>query len=564
MKLVIESWALALCGGVAAVGYGSALGRWLRIRPNLGDRGILGLLAIGFLGCLLHFGIALSTPVQAAVLAAGVSLAAIRWREIRTEAALGFLAAAGLSIFALLHWQAVPSYDNGLYHFQTFKWNHQFPIVLGIANLHCQLAYNSLLFLIAPLTDRIGFGWITNFLAATFVLLSLWARLRGSKLADRRSGVQFWFIALAFCSFNLNQGSFSWFGILFHDSIVAVLEVYWVALALGFAESSDRRTDLALLILSAVLAMTVKISAIPLLIITLGFVLFHRKDGAPGAARACALGGGLLAAWMLRSILLSGCAVYPVPQTRVPWLSWAVSASQVKVIPLAIRAWARSPGEPDDYMRALRDWSWFPHWAGIAVRNHLILLLLGGCLVGSLAVAFAGKRLLRGPRDDLILIGAGLAVSLAFWFWSAPDPRFARGFIFAAAILGFSLAGAAWLHDPRVYSRAPQVLTLVMVLWGFQSLLLLAVYRYRYYPSPPDVAVYQIEAPHGVGVWVPREGDQCWAHELPCTPYVDNADLARVHWPVAWPYRHDPNFDPPKDWTPIPMVPLPHRLAAIK
>ncbi len=554
MRWVIESWALSLCGGVAAVGYGSALGRLLRIRPNLGDRGILGLLAIGFLGCLLHFGIALSTPVQATVLAVGVSLVAILWREIRTEAALGFLAAAGLSIFALMHLQARSCFDNGFYHFQTFKWNHEFPLVVGLGNLHIHLAFNSLLFLIAPLIDRIELGWITNFLAVTFVLLSLWARLRGSKVSDRRSGVQFWFVAIVFCFFNMRQETMAWFGILFHDSIVAVLIVYWVALALGFAESNDRRTDLALLILSAVLAATVKISAAPLLIVTLGLVLFHRKDGAPGAARACALGSSVLAAWMLRGILLSGYAVCPVPQTRVPWLSWTVSASEVNDLTVRLRAFGRNQDE-SDYARVLRDWSWFPHWArsADAGRNPLIFLLLVGCFLGFLAFAFAGKRI-RRARDDLTLIVAGLAVSLAFWFLSSPHVRYGRGFIFAAAIFGFSLAGAAWLHDSRFYSCTPQALTLLMALWGIHSLLHLGVERY--YSPIPDAAVYQIEAPHGVGLWVPRQGDQCWAHELPCTPYVDNAALARLHWPVVFPYRHDPNFEPPKDWTPLPTDPL--------
>ena len=84
----------------------------------------------------------------------------------------------------------------------------------------------------------------------------------------------------------------------------------------------------------------------------------------------------------------------------------------------------------------MRDWSWFPPWASMAVRSWLILLLLGGCLVGSLAFAFAGKRIQRA-RDDLPLIAVGLAFSLAYWFWSAPDVRFGRGFIFAAAIFGF-------------------------------------------------------------------------------------------------------------------------------
>jgi hypothetical protein len=73
MTAIIDACVLALCSSVAAVGYGSGLARFLQIRPNLGDRGILGLPGIGFLGCILHFVVALSTPVHIVVLAGGVS-----------------------------------------------------------------------------------------------------------------------------------------------------------------------------------------------------------------------------------------------------------------------------------------------------------------------------------------------------------------------------------------------------------------------------------------------------------------------------------------------------------
>jgi hypothetical protein len=162
---IIESCLLALCAGVAAVGYGSGLARFLRSRPNLGDRGILGLLSFGFLGCILHFVIALSTPVQAVVLAGGVTVAVVLWRDIRSDASLSLTGAAGLCILVLLYPQALHNYgyNNGLYYLQTFKWNREFPITVGLGNLHGRLAFNSILFLTAPLTDRIEIGWITNY-----------------------------------------------------------------------------------------------------------------------------------------------------------------------------------------------------------------------------------------------------------------------------------------------------------------------------------------------------------------------------------------------------------------
>ncbi len=558
---IIESCLLVLCAGVASVGYGSGLARFLRIRPNLGDRGILGLLVFGFLGCILHFVVALSTPVQAVVLAGGVMVAAVLWRDIQSEASLSLVGTAGLCTFALLHAQALENYDEGLYYLQTFKWNHEFPVTAGLGNLHGRLAFNSIPFLIAPLTDRLEIGWVPNLLAVTFVLLSLWARLRLIDLSDRRGGMQYWFVALVVSIFVLMPGWLSWLGILKADSIAAVLIVYWVALALGFSRSEDRRSVFALLVISAVLAATTKISAAPLVILTMALNWFHRKEGVVGAARVYAFATAVLAVWMLHGVLLSGCAVYPVRQTCFSGLPWAVSLQQADDETMAIRSWARRPGEPD-FAHVLKDWSWLPQWFGHYRHVRLMQLLLAGFVLGAASVAFTGAKLQKQPRDDLALISAGLAACLGFWFWSAPELRFGAGFILAAALFGLSLAGAAWLHQPRFYSHTPQVLILLMALLGLRGLTHLGVESF--FTAIPEAAVYQLKTTQGMRLFVPRSGDQCWAHELPCTPYVNLAALARVHWPAVWPYRYDPQLEPSQGWTPLSGIYLPPKPAIQK
>ena len=114
MIAIVESCLLALCAGVAAVGYGSAVARLLRIYANLGDRGIMGLLVFGFFGCILHLAVALSTTVQVVVLAGGVIAARVLRRDIQNNASLSFVGAVGLCLFVLLRPQAIAIYDDGL------------------------------------------------------------------------------------------------------------------------------------------------------------------------------------------------------------------------------------------------------------------------------------------------------------------------------------------------------------------------------------------------------------------------------------------------------------------
>jgi hypothetical protein len=545
MIAIIESWVLALCAAVAAVGYGSGLARVLQIRPNLGDRGILGLLFFGFVGCILHFVVALSTPVQTVVLAGGVVAAAVLRRDIRSDASLTLAGAAGLCLFLLLHPQTYQTEDDGLYYLQTFLWNREFPVTAGLGNLHGRLAFNQILFLIAPLVDRIEIGWIANLLAVTFVMLSLWARLRRIDLSDRRGGVQYWFVALVVSIFVLRPGWLALFSVLRADSVATVLIAYWVALALGFSQSDDRHSIFALLVISAVLAATIKVSAAPLLILTIALGWVHRKEEVVRAARVWVLSAAVLAVWMLHGVLLSGCAIYPMRQTCFSGLPWAVSMQQVDYENMFIRSYGR--GTPGD-ARVLQDWSWLPQWFGEVRHDALIELLLVGFVFGAAAVAFTGGKVQAKSRSDLALIAAGLAACLGFWFWSAPNVRFGMGFILSAALFGLSLAGAAWLHHPRFYSYTPQVLILLMALLGLRGLVLNLRVE-NFIPAIPEATVYQVRTPQATRLWVPRTGDKCWAHELPCTPYVYSAVLARVRWPAFWPYRYEPQLEPPQGWT---------------
>ena len=525
MISAIASCLLALCAGTAAVGYGSALARFLNIRPKLGDRGILGLLGLAFLGCVVHFVVALSTPVQVIALCGGTVIAVPLWRQIRNSAAISFSVAAGLTVFVLLHPQALHNYDEGLYYLQTFKWNREFPITTGLANLHGRLAFNSSIFLIAPLTDRIEMGWITNFLTVIFVLLSLWGRVWQIDVSDRRNSSQYWFIvALMVSSFVLQPGFLSWLGILMADSMAAVLIVYWFALALGFSRSEERQTEFAMLVISAALAATVKISAAPLLVLTAGVGWLHRKEGLACTKRVSAVAAALLGVWMLRGLLLSGCAVYPLPQTCLSSLPWAVSKEQVNAEKLAIESWARRPEEPVSAI-VFSDWSWFPQWFRRARKEPLMQLLLAGFVLGALSLVFARAEVRRQLRDDQALIAVGLLVSLALWFWSAPDVRFGSGFILAAALFGLSVAATAWLHRPKVYFYAPQVVLALMMFAGLLGVFFIRSQSYLY--VVPEIPAYQVRTPNGLAIWVPRTGEQCWAHELPCAPSQSQARRAQ-------------------------------------
>ena len=537
--LFVETFLLVLCAAIAAVGYGSGLSAILRIESTLGDRGILGLLSFGFLGCLLHFVIPLTPAVHLAILAGGACVAVVSRNGIRNPTVV-WAAAAIIFIYVLSHHQSSLSYDGGLYYFQTMRWITEHQIVPGLGNLHGRLAFNSMIFLIAGVADRSGIGWISNLLVVLFVLISLFIRLRNVTTEGCRSGIEFWVIVLSILILSPENYYISgWYGVLSADSFAAILIIYWTCVALGLSGSRHLETDLAMLVLSAALAVVVKVSAAPLLLPTVALAWIHRRRlPAPFTWRVAAAASLVLAFWMLRSITLSGCAIYPVSQTCISALPWAASEQQVTSESLWIRSWTRQPNELP--AEVLKDWAWLPRWFGGVRHDHSIRLLAIFAPLGLIA-ALLRRKCHGKPAHCLFVITSGLMGGLIFWFVTAPEPRFGKGFILAAALLGGSIAFAACFDQPRFAVYVPALVVASMALVSIRGL-----WRGKsdYFYTVSEAPTYQLRGPNGNRIFVPKGDTQlCWDHQLPCTPHFDPVALARVRWPANWP-------PPPPGWSP--------------
>lgn len=369
--MIWRAYPLAIGAAVSCLGYGFGLGRLLGIAVDVGDAGILGIAGIAILGCAIHFVSALSTTVQMVVMGVGVALCLVFRDELIRRCRDNFAPIlVGLSAF--LHRQAFTFYDTGLYHLQSVKWNGEFPITPGLANLHSRLAYNSLLFIIAPLDDRPEFGWISNLLVLLFVLASCYARFSRA----RRATVEFWFfgLAVAWLAFG-TLGRLGGLGVLNADGFVAILTVYWFCVALSLP--SRPSTNVPLLLLAGALALTVKVSAAPLFLLALLAAWYHRKTADVSLLKPLTAAAILLGLWMARGVTLSGCAVYPVPESCISGLPWAVPRTQAEAESLSIRAWARAPGLID-YAKVMADWTWLGRWAVATGQSWSTRLFLFG------------------------------------------------------------------------------------------------------------------------------------------------------------------------------------------
>jgi hypothetical protein len=517
--------ALLLVGALSALGWGTLVARILRIDPNDGERGLLGLLAIGVSAALVHAVVPLSEIAQAVLIMSGLILLIIVPRNAPLTRA-GLAAVAFGSVLAHDNLQTL--YDNGLYHLQTILWNTNAPLIPGLANLHGRLGFNSLLFLIAAVVDDVAYGWIANAMVTAFVLLAMLDRLRDAS-ANRMASPAFWFLALGVIAFVLRPGWLGWLGVLNADSAASVLIVYSVYLWFEHLHALRPATTPTLILFVGVLTILIKMSAAPVL--AAGGVLWALKRDPPPPKRVLVVVAIAVAIWSGRSLALTGCAAYPMPQTCVYGLPWTVSPAQVDGESSSVRSWARTPGRTD-YHAVLANWDWFGPWLQRVKDEEPVRRLPWALAIGLVAVV--GSVIARRRVDSTTLrVAAALAACIACWFWAAPDPRFGSGFLVSMSLVCVSLA----------VSLVPGSETLQQ--WGFRGVVALTAAAAVYYagrvpirtqPDVPRVEVKTIVSPSGVPIAVPVMGDQCWTHPVPCIPwyYVDQAALQKVIWrPIA-------------------------------
>jgi hypothetical protein len=219
--------------------------------------------------------------------------------------------------------------------------------------------------------------------------------------------------------------------------------------------------------------------------------------------------------------MVSGCALFPEKLSciNVPWSAEAQADEMTKWI----TAWARHPRAG---LYSLEDNSWFADWWLPKYRTFLIDWLISGAAVLCAYLIFAALNRFKNIKFfDIRYIATALfaTITIAFWFWKAPTPRFGTGafIIFFAALFIFA---SAQDHNSRQTRLTRMVIVVVIAAFVFsisnpgEYFSVNRLIKFKI-PSIPTAAVKQDDV-FGVR---PVEGDLCWMAPE-CSPY-DRPDM---------------------------------------
>lgn len=549
---------LTLLAAVICLGYGLAALRLAeRLRPGLsagvtvGDVGILGYAAASVLATLLNVAVPLSAVPAGLACLLGLGLLAAGAAQLAAQARASgwplWATAAGLTALCFLLGSLIPAstashYDTGLYHVQAIRQIMEYPLILGSANIHMRFGYNSSLFQTAALLSGGVTGMAgaitTNALLIAFVVLAVLQRAVSAPAGCGRSAV----FALLVCALAIGTPILllrNWAGTPNTDIPSGIMVFYAFALALHLSdlqrlgEAGDRRAATTLLLLAvAALAVTLKLSAAPAVLLALLPLLAWKRSAIAGRDLALGIGAALVIGlpWLARGIATSGCIAYPQPSSCLP-LPWRISAAVAQSDIDWMRSWARRPEVRPEIV--LADWAWFPDWFAALAREPAVPTFVALAVVA--AVLVLARFLMRGivtvsdgapraPAADIWILAAIAAIGMTFWFLSAPLVRYGQSWLVLPLMLAIAQRfPAGWRGRvpalPRGRWLGAGLAGLLVIATGaalrqpWDRLADTAVPRYPEVPTQPR----SVHA--GIHITVPVEGNQCWDAPRLCTPY---------------------------------------------
>ena len=153
--------------------------------------------------------------------------------------------------------------------------------------------------------------------------------------------------------------------------------------------------------------------------------------------------------WIAKSIVVSGCALYPIKLTCIDNLSWT-DIKTVKIVSAESEAWAKSwpayikVNGKISHSNYNKDFIWLKTWINFNGNKtfkilfiYLIILILIGFLFYKKNNNSNSLKIIHFKNIKLIILILLFGISL--WFFKSPDYRYGTGYIIGFLSVLFSL-----------------------------------------------------------------------------------------------------------------------------
>jgi len=423
--------------------------------------------------------------------------------------------------------------DTLAYHAQTIHWIEKYRVIPGLVHLNSRYGYQGQWFVACALfsfrfTGTDALTLINSTILLWYLLFVIQQINKSLSISGHRVNTLLWlslFIVscLSYTQVRLTATSAS------PDFIAALL--IWTVFYLFLKKALNSSPVQSLLvILLSIFAITIKLSAIPVLLVgAFAFFQLLRVKKIRAIIVSLMLTALILFPFLIRNTITTGYLLFPSSFPDIVNVDWKFSRSGVAFEKKYITAYARTPVEyakPDvETVIGMSPGEWVPRWwRNIGAIDKIIVIALVLCIIA--AIASAGAFLRSSIETKAALIAA--ITGIIFWFVEAPDPRFGFGFFFPLAAIILSVL----LSRSKMISGLPEkpviiaVLLFSLVTGGYTGYRFLHFFSSKQLLVPMGIVKNQSTSfrCNDVLFYKPADSGLCGDLPLPCV-YTDSCDF---------------------------------------
>jgi hypothetical protein len=487
---------------------------------------LTGLFGLSVIGAFLSLVMPLAALAQGIILAGALVLALVQQKSLtaamqqhKQQIKDTTLFVKALFIIAVIYVSYLSSlqsftYDEGLYYAQFIKWIQAYKVVPGLANLHIRFGFNSHWHIVAALFN---FSWLNdsvdNHINGALYLLTVLYML------PRREDTSFIMLLKAGLLIMINMPQICVYNII---APAADLPIFYIGclIILVWLQNTNLNTEQGVfLILAPLFLVTVKVSAVPVLLLSL--LLFIRMLKNRQGLTMIAAGILFLGPWVIRNIILTGYPLFPMQLPDLFHTGWEVPLSAIHNVQEQITSFAFYRFSDIQHLHSDSLIQRYKTWFLEHLRHYDQVLIL--IVLLSPIVVYIRRRYL--PQNFLPMY-AFLILGLLFWLVQAPDPRF--GYSFTAPLFVITVM----LCFPAAQAHRMAAISLVVAFFFQAGTLYLYKHLHQTFvqegmvventsstlviPAPYSTPPSGTQSTPSLIANMPLKTELCWDNPLPC------------------------------------------------
>lgn len=455
---------------------------------------ITGTIIASFIALLLNFFIPLNKTINTSIFFFVILIFLLKKKLNIKKEEIFFLIISSLICFFLIVLSNVNRPDAGLYHLPYISILNEYKIIFGLNNLHSRFGHVSIIQYLSALNNNFFFkdNGIIVPLASVVSFYYLYFANEVLKIYTKKIKIDVTSI------FSLATLIYIAFKIIGYDNFgndaIAHLSVFY--LITQVLKSDNKNISIKFIILISVFAFLNKSTMIFIFIIpTLIIIDKYKFDYKKIFSLTKSFPTIFLALWLIKNIIVSGCAIYPATFTCIPSLPW-LNINSVNIFSIQSEAWAKAWPEnqnPNLTMEIfINNFNWVHAWTKINLI-YILKIIIPYCLVLILLLLFLkiSKKnlynkfyLIKIPKFYWLTFFVFFLGTLYFFF-KFPLYRYGYSYLVSLIILIFIF----FLKDGILKIRTVKAcrfifLASLVIFLGKQSLRIINNYQLIYFNKP--------------------------------------------------------------------------------